>query len=100
VDLDLGSAVRQAAADELALDVPLPEPHVLKHGRHCGLTPHELEILLLIVDGRSSREIATLLNLSDNTVGVHRANMMSELGLHKTAELVVYAIRNTLVSIP
>jgi DNA-binding NarL/FixJ family response regulator len=100
VDLDLGSAVRQAAADELALDVPLPEPHVLKQGRHRGLTPRELEILQWIVDGRSNREIAALLNLSDNTVGVHRADIMSELGLHKTAELVVYAIRNTLVSIP
>lgn len=62
VDLDLGSAVRQAAADELALGVPLPEPHGLKHPRHCGLTPRELEILQLIVDGRSNGEIAALLN--------------------------------------
>ena len=99
-DLDLGSAIRQAAAGELVLGVPLPEPRVLKNGRHCGLSPRELEVLQLIVDGKSNREIAALLNLSDNTVGVHRANMMTELGIHKTAELVVYAIRNTLVSIP
>src|SRR5208282_3492216 len=100
LDLDLGTAIRQAAAGKLVLGVPLPEPRVLKHGRRCGLTPRELEILQLIVDGKSNREIATLLSLSDNTVSVHRTNIMNELGIHKTAELVVYAIRNTLVSIP
>ena len=99
LDLDLGSAIRQAAAGELVLGVPLPEPRVLKNEQTCGLTPRELEILQLIVDGKSNREIAALLGLSDNTVSVHRANIMNELGLHKTAELVVYAIRNTLVSI-
>ena len=100
LDLDLGSAIRRAAAGELVLGVPLPEPGVLKNRRRCGLTPRELEILQLIVGGKSNREIAALLSLSDNTVSVHRANIMNELGIHKTAELVVYAIRNTLVSIP
>jgi DNA-binding NarL/FixJ family response regulator len=100
LDLDLGSAIRQIAAGELVLGVPLPEPRKLKNGRHCGLTPRELEVLQLIVDGKSNREIAALLSLSDNTVSVHRANIMNELCIHKTAELVVYAIRNTLVSIP
>ena len=41
-----------------------------------------------------------MLGLSANTVAVHRANMMQALGIHNTAELVVYAIRNGLVSIP
>jgi DNA-binding NarL/FixJ family response regulator len=100
LDLDLGSAIRKAAAGELVLGVPLPEPRVLKNGRHCGLTPRELEVLQFIVDGKSNREIAALLSLSDNTVSVHRANIMNGLGIHKTAELVVYALRNTLVSIP
>ena len=100
LDLDLGSAIRQAAAGELVLGVPLPEPRVLKNGRRSGLTPRELEVLQLIVDGKSNREIAALLSLSDNTVSVHRANIMNGLGVHKTAELVVYAIRNTLVTIP
>jgi len=100
LDLDLGSAIRQAATGELVLGVPLPEPRAPKNGRHCGLTPRELEILQLIVNGQSNREIAALLSLSDNTVSVHRANIMNELGVHKTAELVVYAIRNTLVSVP
>ncbi len=54
----------------------------------------------LIVDGNSNKEIATQLGLSENTVGAHRANIMRELGIHKTAELVAYAIRKRLVNIP
>ena len=64
------------------------------------MTPRELEILQLIVAGKSNKEIATELNLSVNTVAVHRANIMDALGIHKTAELVVYAIRNGLVNLP
>ncbi|HEY3839685.1 MAG TPA: response regulator transcription factor, partial [Bryobacteraceae bacterium] len=63
------------------------------------LTTRELEILQLIVHGKSNKEIAAVLDLSVNTVGVHRANIMQALGIHNTAELVVYAIRQGLVSI-
>ena len=59
-----------------------------------------MEILQLIVDGQSNKEIASQLGLSANTVAVHRANIMETLGIHKTAELVVYAIRNGLVRLP
>jgi DNA-binding NarL/FixJ family response regulator len=59
-----------------------------------------VEILQLICDGKSNKEIAAHLDLSVNTVAVHRANIMDALGIHKTAELVVYAIRNGLVSVP
>ncbi|MGH9703067.1 MAG: response regulator transcription factor [Candidatus Acidiferrales bacterium] len=52
-----------------------------------------------MVAGKSNKEIAGLLDLSANTVSVHRANIMDCLGIHKTAELVVYAIRNGLVSL-
>ena len=72
----------------------------LKGERETGLTVRELEVLQLIVGGLSNKEIATQLNLSANTVAVHRANIMDALGIHKTAELVVYAIRNGLVNIP
>ena len=57
-------------------------------------------MLQLICDGKSNREIAAALELSVNTVAVHRANIMNALGIHKTAELVVYAIRNGLVHLP
>ena len=54
----------------------------------------------MIVEGKSNKEIASALELSANTVAVHRANIMNTLGIHKTAELVVYAIRAGLVNIP
>ena len=63
------------------------------------LTTRELEVLQLIVHGKSNKEIAAVLGLSANTVAVHRANIMQTLGIHNTAELVVYAIRKGLVSI-
>jgi DNA-binding NarL/FixJ family response regulator len=68
--------------------------------RGASLTPRELEVLQLIVSGKSNKEIASQLELSVNTVAVHRANIMDTLGIHKTAELVVYAIRHGLVSVP
>jgi DNA-binding NarL/FixJ family response regulator len=64
-----------------------------------ALTTRELEVLQLIVHGKSNREIAAVLGLSVNTIAVHRANVMQTLGIHNTAELVVYAIRNGLASI-
>jgi DNA-binding NarL/FixJ family response regulator len=100
VDLELVSAIRRVAAGELVLDPQVSRPANLKGEREAGLTARELEILQLIVDGKSNKEIANQLNLSANTVAVHRANIMDALGIHKTAELVVYAIRNGLVNIP
>lgn len=99
VDLDLAAAIRRVAAGEAVLDPQLERPSALKGERNAGLTPRELEILQLIVNGKSNKEIAGDLNLSANTVAVHRANIMESLGIHKTAELVVYAIRNGLVNI-
>ena len=97
VDLELGAAIRRVVAGETVLDSQLPRPAALKGERDAHLTPRELEILQMIVDGKSNKEIATVLDLSANTVAVHRANIMDALGIHKTAELVVYAIRNGLV---
>ena len=100
VDLELGSAIRRVAAGETVLDARIAKTTSLKGERDYGLTQRELEILQFIVDGKSNKEIATQLDLSANTVAAHRANMMDALGIHKTAELVVYAIRNGLVNIP
>ncbi len=100
VDLELGSAIRKVAAGETVLDARIAKTSSLKGERDYGLTQRELEILQFIVDGKSNKEIATQLDLSANTVAAHRANMMEALGIHKTAELVVYAIRNGLVNVP
>ena len=99
-DLDLIRAVKAIAAGKQVLDPTLAKPAALKGERAAGLTPRELEILQHIVAGKSNREIASDLNLSVNTVAVHRANIMDSLGIHKTAELVVYAIRKGLVNLP
>lgn len=100
MDLDLVSAVKSVAAGMTVLDPQVSRPQNLKGERGGGLTPRELEILQHIVAGESNKEIAAELHLSVNTVAVHRANIMDTLGMHKTAELVVYAIRNGLVNLP
>src|SRR5215472_6792278 len=100
VDLELAGAIRKVVKGEVVLDPQVARRTSLKGERNGGLTMRELEILQLIVDGKSNKEIADQLNLSVNTVSVHRANIMDALGIHKTAELVVYAIRNGLVNIP
>lgn len=99
LELDLGSAIRKVASGETVFDPQVEQREELKGERH-ALTPRELEVLQMIVDGKSNKEIATALDLSANTVAVHRANIMNTLGIHKTAELVVYAIRAGLVNVP
>jgi len=100
MDLDLVSAIKKVAEGQTVLDPQIARGGALKGERDTGLTPRELEILQHIVAGKSNKEIATELSLSVNTVSVHRANIMDALGIHKTAELVVYAIRNGLVNLP
>jgi len=100
MDLDLVAAIKNIAEGKTVLDPQITRTGNLKGERDTGLTPRELEILQHIVAGKSNKEIASELNLSVNTVSVHRANIMDALGIHKTAELVVYAIRNGLVNLP
>ncbi|HEU5233752.1 MAG TPA: response regulator transcription factor [Terriglobales bacterium] len=99
-DLDLAAAIRRVLDGDIVLDAQLKRAENLKGERTAGLTARELEVLQLIAMGKSNKEIASELDVSVNTVAVHRANIMNALGLHKTAELVVYAIRNGLVNLP
>jgi DNA-binding NarL/FixJ family response regulator len=98
-DIGLGSAIRRVAAGEIVLSPAVSKSPTLKGDRDSKLTTRELEVLQLIADGHSNKAIADQLNLSANTIAVHRANIMDALGIHKTAELIVYAIRNGLVNI-
>ena len=100
LDLELSAAIRKVAAGETVFDPKVEQRSTLKGERNAALTPRELEVLQMIVDGKSNKEIATALDLSANTIAVHRANIMNTLGIHKTAELVVYAIRAGLVNVP
>jgi len=62
------------------------------------ITPREREILQLLAEGKSNKEIATLLGISVNTAEAHRANIMLKLDLHSLPELVLYAIRNNIIT--
>ncbi len=97
VDLELIGAVKQVAAGEQVLDARIGR--LADEPAKPSLTTRELEVLQLIVHGKSNKEIAAVLGLSANTVSVHRANIMQSLDIHNTAELVVYAIRHGLASI-
>jgi two-component system, NarL family, response regulator NreC len=62
------------------------------------LTDREKEILQLLAEGRSNKDVAVLLNLSTNTVETHRTRIMQKLDLHSAAEIVLYAVRKRIVS--
>ena len=61
------------------------------------LTDREKEVLQLLAEGRSNKQVATLLDLGLSTVETHRANLMQKLGLHNTAEIVLYAVRKGII---
>jgi DNA-binding NarL/FixJ family response regulator len=62
------------------------------------LTDREKEVLHLLAEGRSNKEVATLLDLGLSTVETHRGNLMQKLNLHNTAEIVLYAVRKGLIT--
>jgi two-component system, NarL family, response regulator NreC len=66
--------------------------------RYDLLTDREREVLQLLAEGRSNKEVAGILNLSVHTVDTHRSNFMQKLGLHNTAEIVIYAMRKKIIS--
>jgi len=61
------------------------------------LTDREKEVLQLLAEGRSNKEVAALLDLGVSTVETHRANLMQKLNLHNTAEIVLYAVRKGII---
>jgi len=61
------------------------------------LTPREREILQLLAEGRSNKEVAGILNLSLYTVGTHRGNILQKLHLHGIPELILYAVRKGII---
>jgi DNA-binding NarL/FixJ family response regulator len=95
VDLDLAAAVKRVAAGETVVDPIVVAPLTGEKNR---LTPREMEVLQLICKGLSNKEVAAKLNVSANTVAVHRASIMNTCGVHKTAELVMYALQHGLIS--
>ena len=99
IDVDLAAAVKRVAAGQRVIGAGLlVSPDTGEPAEK--LTQRERQVLQLIAEGKSNKEIAGLLNLSVNTVSVHRANLMQALGIHRTAELVLYAVRKGLVHLP
>lgn len=74
---------------------PSPE-QVLSHDR---LTKREREVVQLLAEGKSTKEVASVLGMSVKTAETHRANIMGKLNLHSVSQLVLYAVRNSLVQV-
>ncbi len=107
VDVDLVAAIRAAARGEAFLQPAIAKLvlNAYLDGQSPGasqdpyntLTEREHEVLILVAQGRSTREIAETLHLSPNTVDVHRTRLMQKLGLHNVAEIGAYAARRGLL---
>lgn len=68
-------------------------------GSPCVLTPREREVIQLVAEGKSTKEVATALSLSVKTAETHRTNLMRKLDLHSIADLTLYAVRNGIVQV-
>jgi DNA-binding NarL/FixJ family response regulator len=107
-EADLARAIRAAAEGKSffspAVGKVLLEDYVRKMQRTGAtdsydlLTPREREILQLVVEGKSNKDVANLLNLSVYTVETHRANIMGKLNLKSVPELILYAVRKGIIS--
>jgi DNA-binding NarL/FixJ family response regulator len=91
-DLELATAVRAVANGHEVIDPKLEMPPILYRYPNRPLTVRELEVLRLVAEGKSNKEIARLLGIATGTVAVHRANIMQHLGAHKTAKIALYAM--------
>lgn len=98
IDVDLVGAVKAVAEGRRYLAAGLRYPTGDSDDELDKLTGREKQVLQLIAQGKSNKEIASILDLSVNTVSVHRANLMEKMNIHRTAELVLFAIRKGLVA--
>lgn len=101
-DRDLVNAVRAVARGEGYLSPAIADAVLTDYRQHVTdpidlLTSREREVLQLIAEGKTNKEIAVLLNLSVYTVDAHRGKIMEKLNLHSTGELVRFAVRKGLI---
>ena len=89
----LSSRVSAAVSSMAPSDVPEGERPARR------LTPREREIVQLLAEGKSNKEIATYLNISVKTAETHRANIMLKLNFHSVTELVRYAVKNKIIQV-
>jgi DNA-binding NarL/FixJ family response regulator len=86
-----------ASATDIILDGALKKDSIPVGLSPRRLTSREREIIQLIAEGRSNKEVADVLSISTKTAETHRANLMRKLGLHSAADVVRYAVRNTMI---
>jgi DNA-binding NarL/FixJ family response regulator len=84
---------------QMMLDGYLRPKDQSDHGTQCVLTPREREVIQLVAEGKSTKEVALALSLSVKTAETHRTNLMRKLDLHSVAALTLYAVRNGIVQI-
>lgn len=102
IDSDLISAVRAVARGDGYISPSVSDAVLTDYRRHVTdpidlLTSREREVLQMIAEGKTNKEIAVTLNLSVYTVEAHRGRVMEKLNLHSTGELVRFAVRNGLI---
>ena len=115
----LGFVLKHAAAAELVLAIrtalsgrvyvtpaltgellhAMQQGHGTASGPAASLTPRQREILQLLLEGKSAKEIAAMLEISQRTVEFHKYQMMESLGLHNNAELLLFAVKHHLVAV-
>jgi DNA-binding NarL/FixJ family response regulator len=94
-DIFLSPAISRTIVEEYIRQAKISD----KEDRYDQLTDREREVLQLIVEGFSNREIAERLNISLKTAGVHRINLMHKLNIHNLTELTKFAIRKGIISL-
>ena len=102
IDSDLVSAVRAVAKGDGYLSPAVSDAVLTDYRRHVTdpldlLSSREREVLQMIAEGKTNKEVAATLNLSVYTIDAHRGKIMEKLNLHSTGELVRFAVRNGLV---
>ncbi len=105
---ELVAAIRAVHAGEAVLSPSITRVVIEEYVRHDGahlesdcndLTPREREVLQLIAEGHTSKEIAEMLNLSVKTVQAHRTSLMQKLDLHDRGGLIKYAIQKKIIEV-
>jgi len=85
---------------QLVLDTFLRKrPRAAEAGTAQSLTPREREVVQLLAEGKSTKEVAVALDLSVKTAETHRSNIMRKLDIHSVSELVLYAVKNNIVQV-
>lgn len=94
-----GEAVLSTAITRLVIEDYLRWGDVQPADDSSNLTPREREVLQLIAEGNTNKQIAEILSLSIKTIQSHRANLMNKLDLHDRGELIKYAIQKKIIEI-